>query len=81
MKRGLKESICSCIRSISIVATVAPMKRGLKDEILGRLIELQNSSNRCPDEEGTERPYCLLVFPRHKVATVAPMKRGLKVLS
>ena len=38
-----------------VVATIAPMKRGLKDFIGNRLNRQNSRSNHCPDEKGTER--------------------------
>ena len=54
MKRGLKDcqSYSFCI--VSIVATYAPMKRGLKGHWYGMMVGSSPSSNLCPDEKGTE---------------------------
>ena len=57
MKRGLKDRTGSAPSLYEYVATIAPMKRGLK--VNGRVPDLTVSevpscSNHCPDEKGTE---------------------------
>ena len=55
------------------------MKRGLKVPTENLKIVIHLSSNRCPDEKGTERIKKAGKVPAFsEVATVAPMKRGLK---
>ena len=67
------------VRTTNAVATVAPMKRGLKAGLHEMLRCGVLGSNRCPDEKGTERLSKVpRILSRVQVATVAPMKRGLK---
>ena len=55
MKRGLKGIGSVEISGIGLVATIAPMKRGLKDPNYAEIDSIIDSSNHCPDEKGTER--------------------------
>ena len=57
MKRGLKAIKVPSSNTSSIeVATIAPMKRGLKARVqVSRLPCNMQGSNHCPDEKGTER--------------------------
>ena len=55
------------------------MKRGLKVLSASLLAAYWISYNRYPDEKGTERFQCVLMFAfQADVTTVSPMKRGLK---
>ena len=55
MKRGLKDEVLTAPIEAGKVATVAPMKRGLKAQQTAPPKQAdENSSNRCPDEKGTE---------------------------
>ena len=56
------------------------MKRGLKARREGLAFVGSWSSNRCPDEKGTESHDRGTLQGGVSVATVAPMKRGLKEL-
>ena len=54
MKRGLKARLNCTYESDDIVATIAPMKRGLKGRGKNVRRFIMASSNHCPDEKGTE---------------------------
>ena len=56
MKRGLKEMfVCQESKFNRSVATIAPMKSGLKGKILNPLLSLvEFCSNHCRDEKRTE---------------------------
>ena len=69
---------------MTVVTTVTPMKRGLKEGTVSNLKTAAFSYNRYPDEKGTEslvpdaeNP---LLPTSSRVTTVTPMKRGLKVI-
>ena len=54
MKRGLKVHVYTDSESGDMVATYAPMKRGLKGTGRCTLAVGYSGSNLCPDEKGTE---------------------------
>ena len=67
------------MKEILSVATIAPMKRGLKEQERELREILWGGSNHCPDEKGTESYVEVFGGGGALVATIAPMKRGLKV--
>ena len=77
MKRGLKVAFIWDKQITVIVATYAPMKRGLKVKgcTIGSL-ETELGSNLCPDEKGTERSIPVYPFPINICSNLCPDEKG-----
>ena len=80
MKRGLKGQQCSQVCDETIVATYAPMKRGLKDPDPDSPDPATTEvATYAPMKRGLKANVKAIVNKAMEVATYAPMKRGLKV--
>ena len=60
------------------VATIAPMKRGLKAYAIARWVCITLVATIAPMKRGLKDPYLFCFLTGKDVATIAPMKRGLK---
>ena len=60
----------------SFVATYAPMKRGLKDNLALNASREVLCSNLCPDEKGTERKYFKAPITANISSNLCPDEKG-----